>query len=71
MDRSDSYNAQGGPLFSEIRSAMFDQVKKPKLINYIYGLGGRDIGLKELNSVYTDLANADKMAAVNYLGVRE
>lgn len=71
MDRSDSYNTQGGPLFTEIRSAMFDLEKKPKLINYIYGLGGRDIGLEEINAIYTDLANAEKMATVNYLGVRE
>lgn len=71
MDRSDSFNAQGGPLFTEIRSALFDSAKKPQLINYIYGLGGRDIGLEEIRSIYEDLNNAEKKQKINYLGVRE
>ncbi|MFH1542394.1 MAG: pyruvate ferredoxin oxidoreductase [bacterium] len=71
MDRSDSFSSQGGPVFTEIRSALYDSGKTPKVINYIYGLGGRDIGIEDLTGVFTDLQNIDKQATINYLGVRE
>ncbi|MBU0671790.1 MAG: pyruvate ferredoxin oxidoreductase [Candidatus Margulisbacteria bacterium] len=71
LDRSDSYNAQGGPVFTEVRSALYDLANKPKIINYIYGLGGRDITVEDIHSVFADLQKVDKKAQVNYLGVRE
>jgi pyruvate ferredoxin oxidoreductase alpha subunit len=71
FDRSDSLNTQGGPLFTEVRSALYDKKQSPKIINYIYGLGGRDIGLNDINSVFTDLQDAEKKQTINYLGVRE
>ncbi len=74
MDRSEAFSAQGGPLFSEIRSALFDQTKKPLTTNYIFGLGGRDIDLKQIESIYVDLEQIAKNKKVknlvNYLGVR-
>ncbi len=42
LDRADSMNAFGGPLFNEIRSALYDLEKRPKVMSRIYGLGGRD-----------------------------
>ncbi|MDD5383239.1 MAG: pyruvate ferredoxin oxidoreductase, partial [Candidatus Margulisbacteria bacterium] len=71
LDRSDSWSAQGGQVFTEIRSAMFEMVKKPKLINFIYGLGGREIDLPQIRTVFDDLQNVDKQPLVQYLGVRE
>jgi pyruvate ferredoxin oxidoreductase alpha subunit len=71
MDRADSWSGQGAPLFIEIRSAMFNLAVKPKLINYIYGLGGRDITLSDIGSVYESLKKAEALNEVNYLGVRE
>ncbi len=71
MDRSDSYNTQGGPVFTEVRSALYGTSNAPKMINYIYGLGGRDINVPQLKSVFTDLSKIDKMPEINYLGVRE
>ena len=39
MDKADSFNAAGGPLFTEVTSAMYAKgVFGPKVINYIYGL---------------------------------
>jgi pyruvate ferredoxin oxidoreductase alpha subunit len=43
LDRSMSPGGYGGPLFSEIRSALYDSEKKPMVFSYIYGLGGREI----------------------------
>ena len=43
MDRSDSFNAVGGPVFVDVRSALYDVDNGPKIVNYIYGIGGRDV----------------------------
>jgi len=76
MDKTDSFNAAGGPLFTEITSAMLvNNVCGPKVINYIYGLGGRDVKADDIESVYKNLfmiAETGKVDSVyNYLGVKE
>ncbi|TET53092.1 MAG: pyruvate ferredoxin oxidoreductase, partial [Actinobacteria bacterium] len=75
MDRSDSFGAQGGPLFIETRHALYDLDKKIPATDYIFGLGGRDIRPEEIESVFKDLedvASTGKVKQlVNYLGVRE
>jgi pyruvate ferredoxin oxidoreductase alpha subunit len=43
MDRADSFGAQGGPVFLEVRSALYDSDPRPQVLPFIYGLGGRDI----------------------------
>ncbi len=76
MDKADSFNAAGGPLFTDVSSAMYAKgVLGPKMINYIYGLGGRDVKSTDLEFVYNELlkiAGTGKVDSVyNYLGVRE
>ncbi|MBN2096923.1 MAG: pyruvate ferredoxin oxidoreductase [Candidatus Omnitrophica bacterium] len=74
LDRSEAFSGQGGALFAEIRSALLDEPKRPLTVNYIYGLGGRDIDLQQIKSVYADLEKIVKAKKVkdliNYLGVR-
>ena len=70
LDRSDSFGAQGGPLFLEISSALLDSKKKPELFDYIFSLGGRDCGVELIESVFDDLMK-EKAKKLNYLGVRE
>ncbi len=76
MDKADSFNAAGGPLFTEVTSAMYAKgVFGPKVINYIYGLGGRDVKSTDIQVVYDELLNIASTGNVgtvyNYLGVRE
>ncbi len=75
MDRAESFAASGGPLYKEIRSALFDCEKAPMTSNYIYGLGGRDIGPEDLRKVFEQSLAAAKAGhveqPVTYLGVRE
>jgi len=74
MDRSDSMNGNEGPLCLEIKAALYDKGLNKILINYIYGLGGREIKIDDIEKVYGDLADAlkgKKIDKVNYLGVRE
>jgi pyruvate ferredoxin oxidoreductase alpha subunit len=74
LDRADALNAVGGPLFDEIRAALYKKSAIP-VVNYVYGLGGRDMGLGEINKVYADLAEIAKSGKIKelttYLGVRE
>jgi len=76
MDKADSLNAASGPLFAEVTSAMFVKgVTAPKVINYIYGLGGRDVKADDIEVVYnrlSDIASTGNVGEVyNYLSVRE
>jgi pyruvate ferredoxin oxidoreductase alpha subunit len=75
MDKADGFNAAGGPLFTEITSALFGKSFHPKVINYIYGLGGRDVKTQDIEYVYGQLLKIAATGMVesvyNYLGVRE
>ncbi len=55
LDRADSFSSFGGPLFTEVRSALFELDSRPKVISRIYGLGGRDFKVKDALGVYDDL----------------
>lgn len=75
MDRSDSFGAQGGPLFTEIRSAMFEAESRPQIYNFIYGLGGRDLFPDDIRGAVDMLEKAAAGETVaqqrHYLNVRE
>jgi len=70
MDRADSFNAVGGPLFDQIKAALYSKCTAP-ISNYIYGLGGRDIDIVELEQVFQNLADGVHDDHAFYLGVRE
>jgi pyruvate ferredoxin oxidoreductase alpha subunit len=55
LDRSVSFGAPGGPVHKEIRAALFGTDNAPPVVNYIYGLGGRDLSKDHVRSVYSDL----------------
>ena len=75
MDKSISFGGNGGAVFLEVRHALYDAKSRPLMVNYIYGLGGRDTGPKDFKKVFSDLhiiahnKRADKL--VNYVGLRE
>lgn len=75
MDRSDGGSGMGGPVFCEIRSAMYCLSIRPLVVNYIYGLGGRDTDMEMIEGVYKDLQEIAATATIDqpikYLGVRE
>ena len=74
LDKSDSLNAIGGALFEDVVSSMYVAKQNVPVVNYVYGIGGRDTTEKEINSVYTDLAKIAKDGKVEnpyrYLGLR-
>ncbi len=42
MDKSMSPGGLGAAVFSEVRNALYDLKQRPIMVNYIFGLGGRD-----------------------------
>lgn len=75
MDRSDSFGALGGPLFVELSAACKIHSVPAKIVDYVFGLGGRDTAPSQIESVFRDLADIAETGEirqlVTYLGVRE
>lgn len=74
LDRSESFGAEGGPLYLEVRSALYDSEKRIPVVNYIYGLGGADVRLELMHQVFSDLSDIASGSAAPgpmvYLGAR-
>ena len=75
MDRSEMFAATSGPLGAEVRAAMYQAKLSAEVVNYFYGLGGRDITVEDFEQVYDNL---EKMAQTHvvegmysYIGLRE
>jgi len=79
LDRSDTFGGVGGPVFEEICASLFNyqfpEEHKIPVVNYIYGLGGRDINIDHITKVYDDLKEISETKKIKeliqYLGVRE
>ncbi len=75
MDRAEGYTNHGGPLGSDVMAAMFRARSQAYAVNYIYGLGGRDVRVEDMEKVFTDLkqivADDDAGETYRYLGIRE
>ncbi|HYE81473.1 MAG TPA: pyruvate ferredoxin oxidoreductase [Clostridia bacterium] len=75
MDKAEGFSAVGGPLGAEVKSALYGRAEGIKVVNYIYGLGGRDVRADDIEKVYNDLLSIQKTGQVGetyrYVGVRE
>ncbi|MFZ3090111.1 MAG: pyruvate ferredoxin oxidoreductase [Nitrospirota bacterium] len=67
MDRADSVGAEGGPLFMEFKSALYGRKNQPMMINKIYGLGGRDLMLNDIEEIYKELREIKNTGKINAL----
>ena len=76
LDKDDSINAAGGPLFTDVTSSMYAKSEEHvPIVNYIYGIGGRDTTTKDIAGVFTDLQEIAKTGNVEnpfrYFGLRK
>jgi len=75
MDKSMSFGGNGGAVFHEVRHVLYETKAHPYVVNYIYGLGGRDTSPQELRTIYEDLQRILQTKRVEkpmqYLGLRE
>jgi pyruvate ferredoxin oxidoreductase alpha subunit len=74
MDRAISYGGPGGPLASEVKSALYGQARRPKIVSFVGGLGGRDVtvsGFKDMIKKGMEIAEKGSKAEYEVYGVRE
>jgi len=55
LDKSEGFSACGGPLFAETAGALFNTSCGLKMIDIVYGLGGRDFTVSAARSVFERL----------------
>ncbi len=75
MDRAEGYTNHGGPLGADVMSALFRARSQALATNYIYGLGGRDVRVEDMENVFAELQtminNDDAGETYRYMGIRE
>ena len=70
MERNIAYGAEGGILFNEVASALYVRSGQTKLQSVLFGMGGRDIGPSDIESIYNGLLEGDETLS-KMVGVRE
>ena len=75
LDKCDSTNGAGGPLYTEVTSALYGAgITSVKAVNYVYGVGGRDVRTDDIEKVYKDLQldveNGIQGTPYRYLGLK-
>ena len=75
MDRAISYGGTGGPVASEIRSALYLEENMPTITNFLCGLAGRDVTVEDYIAMFekTEQMAKGKVRQEDYIiyGVRE
>jgi len=74
LDRAISFGGPGGPVCSEIRSALYNEDAKPKVVSFVGGLGGRDItvaGFEEIVNKGIEISQTGSEQEFEMYGVRE
>jgi pyruvate ferredoxin oxidoreductase alpha subunit len=74
LDRALSFGGPGGPVCSEVKAALYGEAKKPKVISFVGGLGGRDItpaGFEQIINRGIEIAEKGSPNEFEIFGVRE
>lgn len=75
MDRAEGYSNHGGPLGADVMAALFRTRSAALAANIIYGLGGRDVRVEDMEQVFEDLQTMidqnDAGETYRYMGLRE
>lgn len=64
----------GGALFQDFSRALVNQKEKPILVDFILGLGGRDVTFKDLDealAIAQKALNGEEFSEVNWIGLRK
>ena len=77
VDRDYSFGSPsfGGVLFNEVRSALYPLEKRPHVVNFIAGLGGREVRVRDVEDMVEITQKAIDTGKIeqecNWIGVRE
>jgi len=72
-DRAISFGGSGGPVFIEIKSALYHEKERPLVYNSIIGLGGRDVAVTDFITLIENAAKAGEKGIIKdyeFYGVR-
>jgi len=74
MDRACSFGAPYAPLGSDVASTLYKSGLDIPVVNYVYGLGGRDVSPLDLEAVVNEILEVAKTGEIKehlkFLGVR-
>ena len=74
LDRAVSVGGPAGPVASEVKAALYNLPKRPKVVSFIAGLGGRDINVNSFKDIIkkgAEIARAGIKNEYEIYGVRE
>jgi pyruvate ferredoxin oxidoreductase alpha subunit len=74
FDRAETFGAVGGPLYSDVATAMYLRGKTYPMVSFIYGLGGRDTNVHHIEEAVEKVmqkAAGKEVPLVNYLNLNE
>ncbi len=74
LERAMSLGSRVGPLASEIVNSLYDSPSKPRILDFIAGLGGRDLAPETIEKLFrngVDAASKPSGLEMDFLGVRE
>ena len=74
LDRALSFGGPGGPVSSEVRAALYGEEKRPKVVSFVGGLGGRDItvaGFEDIIDRGIEISQTGSEQEFEIFGVRE
>jgi pyruvate ferredoxin oxidoreductase alpha subunit len=76
VDRDYAYGSpqQGGVLFTDLRAALYAAETRPRMVNFIGGLGGRELTpemMDEMADLTKQAADGGDVPVVSWIGVRE
>jgi len=75
MDRSLSFGGNGGAIYHETRHALYNLPSHPSIVDYVYGLGGRDTSPSQITSIFEDLKKIVQTGRfdekMRYVGLRD
>ena len=74
LDKADTTSGAGSALFTDTTSALFTYNKQVPTVNYVYGIGGRDTTIADIDHVYKDLIDIKDSGEIGnpyrYLGLK-
>ena len=76
VDRDYSYGSpsQGGVLYTDLRAALYNAEQRPRMVNFIGGLGGRELTpemMDEMAFITRKAYDGEEVPDVSWIGVRE
>ncbi len=61
----------GGVLYNEVRAALYDSANRPKVVDFIAGLGGREISIEDVTKMVELTSSSTMDEKIHWIGLRE